>query len=106
MRARGLSFSFLISITIFATSSSRNGNTPLPQDPIIGFITRGNPVLLITSIADSALKAKCVIGVGTLCLTRESDVIILLPHVSLTLNLLITKNPKDSKHAVRYKPLK
>ena len=82
------------------------GNTPLPQEPIIGFRTIGKPVPFMTSTADSALKAKCVFGVGILDFASVSDVISLLPQVSPTLNLLITMNHKNSKHAARYNPLK
>src|SRR5690242_11127791 len=106
MRESGLSLSSRISITMFATSSFLRGKTPLPQEPVIGFKTTGNPVVFITSIADSALKAKCVFGVGTLDFASVNDVINLLPQVSPTLNLLITTNPINSKHAVRYNPLK
>jgi hypothetical protein len=106
MRESGLSFSLRISIIIFATSSSLIGKMPLPQEPIIGFKTTGNPVVFMTSTADYALNAKCVFGVGTLDFASVSDVINLLPQVSPTLNLLITINPINSKHAVRYNPLK
>ncbi len=87
-----------------AISSSRSGNTPLPHEPTIGLRTSGKPVLLIVSIADSALNANWVLGVGILLLASTSDVKSLLPQISPTLNLFITGKLRNSRHAVRYRP--
>jgi hypothetical protein len=49
------------------------------------------------SLAESVLKAKVVLGVGTLFFFRTKDVISLFPHISLALNEFTTGNPVCSR---------
>src|SRR5215813_4234288 len=97
MRDNGLSSSSLNSAIIFTVSLSRNGNTPRPHEPTIGFTTIGNPVLPIKSDKDSELNAKWVVGVGISSLASLIEVNSLFPQISPTLKLLITKKPKNSR---------
>src|SRR5215467_6590863 len=105
MRDKGLSSSSLNSAIIFAVSLSRKGNTPRPHEPTIGLTTIGNPVFLIKLDKDSELNAKWVVGVGIFSLASLIEVNNLFPQISPTLKLLIAKKPKNSRQAVKYKPL-
>ena len=75
--------------------------TPLPQLPITGFNTKGNPTFSRFSFAASAENEKYVLGVGTLFFFKHRDMISLFPQLLATTNLLITGTSKNSRQAVK-----